>query len=222
MRYAGVADIRQEFALQKALTGKWDKHLRILGASFHADKPYFFKEPNYEYIKAEIEWYESQSRNVNDLFDIYGSEVRIWKDVADADGYINSNYGWCIYSADNDFQYKNCLHQLLHDRSTRRGIMIYTRPNIQYEWSVAGMKDFICTNAVQYQISGQNLYVIVQMRSNDAVFGYNNDLAWQQHVADKLMEDYNHACTPGDEVSRYSIRWQVMDFHVYPRHFNYV
>ena len=42
------------------------------------DQPTIFGERNEKYIEAELEWYESQSLNVNDLFDIYGSTVKIW------------------------------------------------------------------------------------------------------------------------------------------------
>ena len=34
---------------------------------FICDKDYIVREPNYDYAKREIEWYESQSLNVNDI-----------------------------------------------------------------------------------------------------------------------------------------------------------
>ena len=98
--------------------------------------------------------------------------------------------------------------------------MIYTRPNIQYEYKAGGMNDFICTNAVHYHIDGQNLYVTVQMRSNDAIFGYNNDLAWQKHVATKVMQEMNE--NPEMDIRRFSIKWQANDLHIYKRHIKYV
>ena len=86
--------------------------LEIVGASFLANEDTLFGKANPEYIKAEIEWYESLSLNVNDLFEIYGKEVAIWKSVADRDGFINSNYGWCIYDRANGFQYQMCMNEL--------------------------------------------------------------------------------------------------------------
>ena len=71
--------------------------LEIIGASFIADEDSIFGTPNKEYIKKEIEWYESQSLNVNDLPDT----PKIWKDISTDEGYINSNYGWCIFSPYN-------------------------------------------------------------------------------------------------------------------------
>ena len=67
--------------------------------------------------------------------------------------------------------------------------MIYTRPMIWLDAWKNGMNDFICTNNVQYFIRDNKLVTCVYMRSNDAVFGYNNDFAWQKYVRDKLIDD---------------------------------
>ena len=58
------------------------------------------------------------------------------------------------------------------------------------------------------------------MRSNDAVFGYNNDLAWQTYVRDKLIDDLEI-----DTYIRYNpgpIYWNVGSLHVYERHFKFI
>ena len=98
--------------------------------------------------------------------------------------------------------------------------MIYTRPDIQVDAFSNGMSDFICTNNVQYFIRNNQLITSVYMRSNDAVFGYNNDLAWQTHVRDKLIDDLET-----DTYIRYEpgpIYWNVGSLHVYERHFNHI
>jgi len=77
-----------------------------------------------------------------------------------------------------------------------------------------GMSDFMCTNAVQYTIRDNRLNAVVQMRSNDVVFGYRNDFAWQQHVLNYLSEDLS--IDPG------TIYWNAGSLHVYERHFNMV
>jgi len=56
------------------------------------------------------------------------------------------------------------------------------------------------------------LNAIVTMRSNDAVFGYPNDLAWQTFVLERLCNDLKL------EVG--NIHWNVGSLHVYERHFN--
>jgi thymidylate synthase len=52
------------------------------------------------------------------------------------------------------------------------------------------------------------------MRSNDVIFGYRNDYAWQLHVLQHMAEDL------GYEVG--DIHWQVQNLHVYERHFDLV
>lgn len=42
--------------------------IELIGASFLADEPAIFGEPNIEYINAEINWYESQSLNIHDIY----------------------------------------------------------------------------------------------------------------------------------------------------------
>jgi thymidylate synthase len=98
--------------------------------------------------------------------------------------------------------------------------MIYTRPSMHTEYSTAGMSDFICTNAVQYLIRDGALHTVVQMRSNDVVFGYRNDYAWQHYVSSSLLKQYNDRLyEESDEIVLGSITWQVGSLHVYERHF---
>ena len=101
--------------------------------------------------------------------------------------------------------------------------MIYNRPSIWVEFNENGKSDFICTNAVTYYIRDNLLHCVVQMRSNDVVFGYKNDYAWQRHVQNKLVEDLNNIrFSVRDPVSTGMMIWQVQNLHVYERHFNLV
>ena len=99
--------------------------------------------------------------------------------------------------------------------NSRRAVMIYTRPTMWEDYKRDGMSDFMCTNTVQYMIRNEQLVAIVQMRSNDVVFGYRNDYAWQKHVADTLTADLGLTKEP-------KIIWHVGNLHVYERHFDKV
>ena len=92
--------------------------------------------------------------------------------------------------------------------------MIYQRPSIQVEFQENGKNDFICTNAVTYYIRDEKLSCVVQMRSNDVVYGYKNDYAWQKAVLDDMA--FMLKVFPGEIV------WQVQNLHVYERHFDLV
>ena len=211
-----VLDVRRDFLnLKKAgyyVTDKTGcKMLELRSASFVADEPAIFGTPNEDYIKREIEWYMTCSLNVND---IPGETPAIWKQVATKDGFINSNYGWCIFSHANGNQFHRVQNELAANPDSRRAVMIYTRPSMWDEYNKDGMSDFMCTNAVQYMIRHDQLEAHVQMRSNDVVFGYKNDYAWQKYVLEMLANSL--------EVRPSSIYWNVGSLHVYERHFHLV
>jgi thymidylate synthase len=188
------------------------KTIEMIGATFEANEPTIFGDVNDDYIQRELEWYESMSLYVDD---IPGVTPAIWQQVADRAGKINSNYGWAIYHKDNGLQYVRVFNELLHLPNSRRAVMIYTRPTMWEDYKRDGMSDFMCTNTVQDMIRDEQLVAIVQMRSNDVVFGYRNDYAWQKHVADTLTADLGLTKEP-------KIIWHVGSLHVYERHFDKV
>lgn len=261
--HATIAQVRDEFA--KLLDSKkfvginregsmtslvGSTTIEIVGASFTADEDSIFGEVNWDYVKREEEWYNSKNRNVSA---IPGGAPQIWQAVADRDGMINSNYGWCIYSPENGFvpdvndvirnspleddvaenivaawsdqfssiatiaerhkssQYSKTLEELQKNPESRRAVMIYTRPSMWLDYNKNGRSDFMCTNSVQYLMRDGALHAIVQMRSNDSIFGFRNDRAWQSHVLQKLAADLGTVAG--------NIYWNVGSLHVYARHY---
>ena len=196
--------------------------IEIINANFIADEDAIFGTINQEYIEREEQWYNSMSLNVND---IPGGAPAVWKAVADKDGFINSNYGWCIYSPENGFagftdvplkisessQYLRTVQELEKNPESRRAIMIYTRPSMWLEYNKNGRSDFMCTNAVQYLIRDGAVHAIVQMRSNDAIFGFRNDKAWQQHILSDIANDLR--------LPVGNLYWNAGSLHVYSRHY---
>lgn len=207
-------------ASMTALTG--NTTIEIINASFIANEDMIFGNVNWDYVRREEDWYNSMSLNVRDIPD---GTPQIWEAVADKDGFINSNYGWAIYSPENGFagpshraiavdeasQYLSALKELKKNPESRRAIMIYTRPNMWLDYNKNGRSDFMCTNTVQYLIRDGALHAVVQMRSNDSIFGYRNDRAWQQHVLDTLAYDLD--LPPGN------LYWNVGSLHIYERHY---
>ena len=190
------------------------KTIEIIGASFIADKPAIFGKPNEEYIEAELEWYESMSTNINTLADIYGKSPAAWQYSANDYGEINSNYGALIFGDKYYNQFENAVTELSYNSDSRRACMVYNRPSIWTEYKENGKNDFICTNAVTYYIRDEKLHCVVQMRSNDVVFGYRNDYAWQKYVLDEMSHELM--------IETGGIHWQVQNLHVYERHFDLV
>ncbi len=199
--------LSEDFVIDK--TGV--KTVEVIGATFIADEDHIIRKPAYAYIERELEWYKSQSLNVND---IPGETPQIWKSVASTEGLINSNYGWCIYSEENGNQYKHVLRELKNNPNSRRATMIYNRPSMHLDYNRDGMSDFMCTYANTFYVRDNKLVSHYLMRSNDAVFGYNNDYAWAKYVQNQLAEDL------GMEVGE--LIWTASNFHVYERHFNFI
>lgn len=211
-----VADIRakliqkykdQDFVIDK--TGV--KTIEVIGESFIADEDWIIRKPNYEYIERELEWYKSQSLYVDD---IPGETPAIWNQVASRLGEINSNYGYLIWHEENYCQYQNVLEELTANPNSRRAVMIYNRPSMHQDYKKDGMSDFICTYANTFLVRDGKLISHYLMRSNDAVFGYDNDVHWALHVQKRLAEDLDVEC--GDII------WTATNLHVYERHFKFI
>ena len=132
---------------------------------------------NMEYAEAEWQWYLSGDPNVDKLGEIYGKVPQIWERMADADGEVNSNYGW---QWERDHQLDKVVAQLKNNTDTRQAaISIYDGKEIsKYKY------DTPCTYAVQFTVVKGKLNMCVVMRSNDLWYGFCND----QYCFSKLQE----------------------------------
>lgn len=202
---------RENFTIDK--TGA--KTIELIGASFYADEGAIFGKPNYEYIDRELDWYESQSTNINDIYGSDREPPEAWQYSANAHGEINSNYGLLVFGEKYYEQFEHVVQELKTNPDSRRASMIYNRPSIWKEYNENGKNDFICTNAVTYYIRDNKLHATVQMRSNDVIFGYRNDWAWQRFMMEEVMHELEL-----DELG--DMIWQVQNLHVYERHFHLV
>ncbi len=220
-----VKDIREHFiselkdeAFTTDKTGQ--QTIEMLGANFIADEPSIFGTPNQEYIDAELAWYESGSTNIKHIHGDEKDPPAAWQYSADQYGEINSNYGHLVNSPKYYNQYQKAIGELISNPDSRRAQMVYNRPSIWVEYDENGKSDFICTNAQTFYIRDNKLHMVSQMRSNDVVFGYKNDYAWAQYLMDRAVDDLG--ILSGYEITKGDLIWQVMNLHVYARHFNLV
>ena len=76
----------------------------------------------------------------------------------------------------------------------------------------------------QYFINERNndtyIDVIVNFRSNDAVFGYCNDYIWSKYVLELLATDLSRIT--GHKVNVGRIWWNAGSLHIYERHFKHL
>lgn len=217
-----VHDIREEFQHklidQDFVTDKGgQKTIEIINATFIADEDSIFGVVNQDYVERELKWYRSLSLNVND---IPGGTPAIWKQVADKDGFINSNYGWCVYSEENGHQLVKVIKELVESPLSRRATMIYIRPSMHEDYKRNGMSDFMCTYSTQYYIRDGLMHASVFMRSNDAVYGYKNDYAWQRYIHKQVLSGVNGKS--GTVYGLGDLHWNAGSLHVYERHFDLI
>ena len=231
MLATSVKDIREFFKAElkdEAFTidKTGQRTIEMLGANFLATEPAIFGEPVKSYINAELAWYESGSTNIYDIHGADKEPPQAWRYAADHYGNINSNYGHLVFSKKYHNQFENAFDELWRNPDSRRAQMVYNRPSIWVEFDEQGKSDFICTNAQTFYIRDGILHMVSQMRSNDVVFGYKNDYAWAQDLMDRFVAQWNQQCElPGNKhwtMEKGMRTWQVMNLHVYERHFGLV
>lgn len=210
--FIGIYEREDEFILDKS--GR--RVIELVGAQFIADELTIFGELNEDYAFREIRWYNCMSLNVHSM---EGGVPTQWLKSADTQGFINSNYGWVIFHPDNGNQYKNVIQELTSNPYSRRAVMIYNRPQMWVDYKKDGRNDFMCTSDVQYIIRDNEVHCIVNMRSNDAIWGYKNDRFWQNYVHDLVIEDLRDAGMP---VEKGQLIWNAGSLHIYDRHFNLI
>ena len=133
---------------------------------------------NVRYALLEFMWYLSMDPKVRNI----GKAASIWKDIADIDGVVHSNYGVCLHNGWN-----RVVNELVRFPESRRAVIALNQPDIDY-----GLKDVPCTMFVQFFVRDDKLHLIWNMRSSDFAFGFCNDVAvgmlFLQMMRNELME----------------------------------
>ena len=160
---------------------------------------------NWRYFLGELVWYLKRDRRT-DFINKFSS---FWKNIENADGTINSNYGAILFGS----QLEWVKNSLLNDKNTRQAITVLNQPVYQY----SGNKDFVCTMYLNFWIRRNELHMKVQMRSNDIFYGLTYDVPFfafiQQTVFLWLKNKYNDL-----ELGNY---YHCADnLHYYKRHFD--
>lgn len=218
MKRNKVADIRLMFVekLKKVnLFNDWEM-LHLHNVSFIADENYIFSKPTIDYLKKEHFWYMSQSLNVKDMLN---GTPKIWINTGDQSGICHSNYGWAVFSKENSQQFQHAVDELWKNKDSRWGTIIYPQPNVNETRDQNGRRDMFCTIFTQFFIIDSKLDMSVFMRSNDANFGYKNDVIWQKWVWKQAFEILKLKY-PKLELGK--LIWNATTLHIYRRDFESV
>ena len=137
-----------------------------------------------KYAAAEAIWYLAHTRKI-DLIVKYG---KIWKQMTDDQGLINSNYGYQLVHNQN---VEDCLERLYQVGRTSLSIISPSNMN--------STNDLVCNNRVDLRLSmagtdTMSLAATVNARSIDVIFGLPYDMFAAQGlmcmVADYLERTY--------------------------------
>lgn len=138
-----------------------------------------------KYAAAEAVWYLAHTRKI-DLIVKYG---KIWKQMTDDQGLINSNYGYQLVHNQN---IEDCLEQLY--QAGRTSLSIISQSNMN------STNDLVCNNRIDLRLSlaeadVMSLAATVNARSIDVIFGLPYDMFAAQGlmcmVADYLERTYH-------------------------------
>ena len=121
-----------------------------------------------EYAEAEWQWYLSGNPSVDKLGDIYGKIPTIWDKMAEAEGNVNSNYG---YQWKRNDQIDYVFDLLKNNPNTRQAVITILDMKEHDTFTF----DTPCTYAIQFTIVHGRLDMCVTMRSNDLWYGFCND-----------------------------------------------
>jgi thymidylate synthase len=182
----------------------------ITGASITVHEPdrmiVTLKERNADlgYLASEMNWYLN-----GDYTSALAPDARIWREIRNGDGTLNSNYGQiALRDKENGMtQYEWCVTRLTEDLMTRQAVINYNQPRHKYD----GNKDYVCALSQQFLYRDGALDTYVNMRSNDLIYGYTYDAAWYRHVQMALARDLN--VKPG------KYHHTAASMHVYKRHY---
>jgi len=160
---------------------------------------------NSRYATIEWLWYLSADPSVTNI----GKFAKIWRDIQDDNGEVESNYGNYIF----EDQWEWVIGELSSDKDSRRATIAINQPYHKDK----NIKDYPCTQYLHFFIRDNQLHMGSYMRSNDVIFGFCNDIftfcLFQQLMFNELSKTY-----PELSLGKYS--HSAGSLHVYSHHFD--
>lgn len=168
---------------------------------------------NLTYIKKEFQWYLRANKFDTSIID----HAKMWKDLVNADGSINSNYGQYIFGETDGklSSFDMAIAELRADKDSRRALMMILQP---YHLAME-TKDVPCTISIGFRIRSDKLNMTVRMRSQDAVFGMGNDAPCFSFIHEMMLNALRQYYPDMKQGTYYH---SADSFHVYERHFDMV
>jgi thymidylate synthase len=166
-----------------------------------------------DYALQEVIWYLSRNRSIKEI----GESAKIWKMIADSRQEVESNYGTYIWNDHPEFQESQfdwIIKELTADLTSRKAVLNINSHSHKYK----NQKDLPCTISISFLVRDNALNMFVNMRSNDLIFGWCNDIFAfsfiQQLVYNELKQIY-----PNLGLGEYY--HSATSLHVYEKHYHY-
>lgn len=183
---------------------------------------------NTQYLLGEFIWYLGASNNPEGILPY----SKFWDKIRNGEsrpgypeGTINSNYGNRLFgfssvpaflanqeSGEPIDQWQATIDLLKRDKDTRQAVINIHVPTDRHEDN----KDVACTLTLQFLIREDRLHMITNMRSNDIILGFTNDV-FQFTMLQEILQVQLKEFYPNLELGHYFHNAGSM--HVYDRHF---
>ena len=169
---------------------------------------YSARHLNLDYAKFEMVWYLTGDK----LDKRITKSAAMWSDLRQPDGSWFSNYGQ-YWFGDPQQGFEWVINQLFSDKDSRQAVI----PMLHRRNLFTGNKDVVCTQCISFRIRDNKLYMSVNMRSQDAIWGMTNDIfcfsVLHEMIYVVLRDGKYHNLVMG------SYTHKVDSFHVYEKHF---
>lgn len=137
------------------------------------------------YYLMENLWYAFGDENANDIAKYAG----LWRKMMNKNGEVRSNYGYTIREYYRFNQLQSVITLLKKEPESRRAVIYLNNTVVPYKTKEVAA-DIPCTNTLQFFVRNHKLHLMVNMRSNDMIFGIRYDVPFfmmlQQIVAHEL------------------------------------
>ena len=147
------------------------------------------------YVKLEWEWY--MSKNKNPL--MVEGVAPIWKKMKDANGEVNSNYGYQV-ARNNQWAVtaSSIADAVLTGKGTRKHVVSIFDGKEKHLYG----NDCPCTVSFTFIIKGDTLDIHTHMRSNDLWYGFCNDIPAFGMFLNKMCTDVTSFLRAAGEVHK--------------------
>jgi thymidylate synthase len=208
----------------------------LVGASFTLTNPRNrlilneARKVNYGFAVGELCWYVRGDTDLATMM-YYNRRMAQFSDDGET---INSAYGSRMFKdrfpalrftgmgreLEDRSQLDNVLDELTKDPDSRRAVMHINEPSDLDKATTRGSKDVPCTISIQLLIRNRRLHMVVNMRSNDVVWGLPYDVFSFTCLQEAFLYMLQEHGVPVDDLGSY--HHHAGSLHVYDTHFEMV